>query len=384
MIEESTGSSLLRVPFVDLGASGAAVDAEIHEAVDRALTRTDWILGKEVEDFEHEFARYCGVAGAAGTGSGMSALELALRAFGVGPGSEVITAANTFVATALAIANVGATPVLVDVDPRSYTLDPALIEPALTSRTKAIIPVHLYGQVADMDAVRRISDAHDLIVIEDACQAHGAGYKGRRAGALGHAAAFSFYPSKNLGACGDGGMVVSDDLQILDTVRMLRNYGQRQKYVHEVLGVNQRLDTLQAAILRVKLRHLDCGNEARRRIAQLYTARLPRVGVVRPLLAEGGDSVWHLYVIQVRCRDDLLAYLARRGIASGIHYPVPVHLQPAFRHLGYERGSFPVTELASDRILSLPMYPQLPEEAVEVVVSAVDDFLALPRSEAVA
>ena len=368
------------IPFVDLAAQHRSVQEAVADALDRTLSRTDWVLGPEVDAFEAEFAVYCGAAGAVGTDSGMSALELALLGLGVGPGDEVITAANTFVATALAISHVGATPVLVDVDPERYTLDPARLEAAITGRTRAIMPVHLYGQPADMDEIMGIAAAHDLAVVEDACQAHGARYRGRRAGSLGHAAAFSFYPSKNLGAYGDGGIVVSNDESLLERLRVLRNYGQAEKYRHVVKGFNRRLDTLQAAILRVKLARLDGWNDARRRIAARYERGLAAVGIAPPRLAPDVEGVWHLYVIELDGRDEARAFLAGRGIQTGIHYPIPVHLQPAYADLGRPAGSFPVSERAAGRILSLPMYPEMPLGAVDEVVAALGDFVAERRA----
>jgi dTDP-4-amino-4,6-dideoxygalactose transaminase len=300
---------------------------------------------------------------------------LALAACGVGPGDEVITVANTFIATALAISYVGATPVLVDADPQTYTIDTTKIEEAITPRTKAIMPVHLYGQPADMDPILEIARQHKLIVIEDACQAHGAKYKGRPAGSLGHAAAFSFYPAKNLGACGDGGMVVTNNERVLETVRMLRNYGQREKYYHLVRGFNRRLDTLQAAILRVKLQYLAAANTARRQHARLYNKLLANhPTVMLPVEADYAESVYHLYVIRIEDREALADYLREKGVATGVHYPVPVHLHSAYQDLGYQSGDFPVSEEYAKQILSLPMYPELRPEAIAHVVEAIKDF----------
>jgi len=372
----STSSQL---PLVDLAAQHAALADELSEAVAAAFERSDWILGHDLASFEEEFAAYCETAHAIGTDCGLSALELALRALGIGPGDEVITAANTFVATVLAISHAGATPVLVDVDPVTYTIDASLVEAAITERTRAIVPVHLYGQVADMDAIVAVADRRGLVVVEDACQAHGARRHGRRAGSLGHAAAFSFYPSKNLGGCGDGGMVVTSDDEVADSLRVLRNYGQREKYHHVVRGFNRRLDTLQAAILRVKLRHLDDGNAARRRWAALYDRLLCGAGVVTPATAEGVEPVWHLYVVRAADRDGLRSFLDECEIATGIHYPVPVHLQPAYADLGHPSGAFPVSERLAGEVLSLPMYPELDAVAVERVAAAVRAFPASER-----
>jgi dTDP-4-amino-4,6-dideoxygalactose transaminase len=364
-----------RIPFVDLAAQRASIEIEVDEAMRGCFDRNDWILGKDVAAFEEEFARYCDSAYAVGTDSGLSALELILRAYDIGPGDEVITAANTFVATALAISAAGATTKLVDVDPDTANLDPALLEEAIGPATKAIMPVHLYGQPADMDAIAAVAEAHGLVVIEDACQAHGARYKGRRAGSLGDAAAFSFYPSKNLGAYGDGGGVTTSNEELLDRLRLLRNYGQREKYVHIVEGYNHRLDTLQAAALRVKLRYLDQWNESRRRNADLYAELFAEHGIATPAAEPWAEHVWHLYVLQVPDRDGLRAFLGEREIDSGIHYPLPIHLQPAFAHLGYDEGDFPVTEALAESGISLPMYAELTEAQIRTVVTAVAEFL---------
>jgi len=366
------------VPFVDLAAQQTAIAWELNEALDDVASRSDWILGRDLELFEHEFAAYCETPHAVGVDSGLSALELALRALEVGPGDEVITAANTFVATVFAIAHVGATPVLVDVDPETYTLDPDGVRAAINRRTRAIVPVHLYGQPADMDSLIAIARSHGLLVVEDACQAHGARYKGQRVGSIGDAAAFSFYPAKNLGAHGDGGMVVTGSQALRDRLRVLRNYGQKKKNHHVELGFNRRLDTLQAAILRVKLRHLDAWNQARRAIASLYTELLPD-RVIKPTVSSDMEAVWHLYPIQVEPRDRLAAFLEQRGIGTGIHYPLPVHEQTAFKGLGGDVGPHPVAEAASRRLLSLPIYPELTPANVRVVAAAVNDFFETPR-----
>ena len=366
----------LQVPFVDLAAQYSTIADEINETTSRIIQKADFILGREVRLFEEEFAAFSEARYAVGVDSGTSALELALRAYDIGPGDEVITAANSFIASALAISHAGATPVLVDVDPFTHTIDVTGIERAITSRTKAIIPVHLYGHPAHMDPIRKIAEQHGLIVIEDACQAHGARYKGRRAGSLGHAAAFSFYPGKNLGAYGDGGMVVTNDADIRKRLEMLRNYGQEEKYHHLTQGFNRRLDTLQAAVLRVKLKYLEKWNAARRWQAELYHRLLAGTALVLPSEAVGAQSVWHLYVIRTEYRDKLKEYLASRGIAAGIHYPVPIHLQPAYKNLGYKRGSFPVTEQYAQRILSLPMYAELTPELIEYVSKTILTFLS--------
>lgn len=371
----NTGSNQLRVPLVDLAAQQAAVRAELDVAAARVLGDAEFILGRDVDCFEKEFAQYSSCAHGVGVDSGTSALELALRAYGVGPGDEVIVPANTFIATALAVSATGAIPVLVDVDPLTYTIDVASIEDAITARTRAIIPVHLYGQPADMDPILEIARRRQLVVIEDACQAHGARYKGKRVGSLGSAAAFSFYPSKNLGACGDGGIVTTNDEDIAKSLRMLRNYGQEKKYHHVTRGYNRRLDNLQAALLRVKLRQLDAWNEARRECAESYRLLLS-AAVVTPVVADYAEPVWHLYVVQVDDREEMQKYLDERGIGTGIHYPIPIHLQPAYRDLGYLRGDFPIAEQTAENILSLPMYAELPKTAVAQVAGAVAEFVA--------
>jgi len=371
------------VPFVDLGVQYRAISAEIDDAISKVIQDADFILGREVRLFEEEFAEFCDSSYAVGVDSGTSALELALRAFDIGPGDEVITAANSFIASALGISHAGAKPVLVDVDPFTYTLDVKALERAITRRTKAIIPVHLYGHPAHMGPIRQLADRHGLVVIEDACQAHGASYKGKRVGSLGHSAAFSFYPGKNLGAYGDGGMVVTKDRKIANRLEMLRNYGQKEKYKHLFRGYNRRLDTMQAAILRVKLKYLEKWNAARRWNAKLYQKHLEGSGVVVPGEAGGAESVWHLYVIRTERRDALKEHLVSKGINASIHYPIPIHLQPAYQDLGYKRGDFPVTEAYADRILSLPMYPELSDRQVEFISQTVCEFQSAPRPDKV-
>ena len=364
-----------QVPFVDLKAQRASIAREIDQAISSVLDSTAFILGPEVDLFEQEFAAYCGVQYAVGVDSGTAALELALRAYGIGPGDEVITAANTFIATALAATYTGATPVLVDINPRTYNIAVDQIRGAITRRTKAIVPVHLYGQPADMDPILDIARQHRLIVIEDACQAHGVRYKNARVGSLGDAAAFSFYPAKNLGAYGDGGMVVTNDKTVAETIKSLRNVGQREKYRHELLGHNHRLDSLQAAVLRVKLRYLDSWNQARRAHAQEYERLLADSDVVLPSVPSCSEPNWHLYVVRVKDRDSLRAHLSEKGIATGIHYPIPVHLQPAYQSMDFAAQSFPVTEEYANEIVSLPMYAELTPDAIEYVCDAIKDFV---------
>ena len=370
------------VPFVDLRAQHRAIRDELNQAIQQVMERADFVLGKDVVRLEEEFATFCGTHYAVGVGSGLSALELSLRAFGIGPGDEVIIPAHTFVATAAAVTFAGAQPILVDVDPTTYNIDVAQIEAAITPRTRAIIPVHLYGLPAEMDTILDLADKHGLVVIEDACQAHGAHYKGRRVGSLGHASAFSFYPTKNLGGCGDGGMVVTDDAQVAERVRAMRNCGQKAKYHHELPPFNHRLDTLQAAILRVKLRYLEGWNEARRRNGALYTELLAGSGVITPVEAPDSVHVYHLYVVRTPQRDALQAYLRERGIGTAIHYPIPIHLQPFYAENGFRRGQFPVTEQLCDEILSLPMFPEMTAGQVQYVSTQVIEFLtSVPVTE---
>jgi dTDP-3-amino-3,4,6-trideoxy-alpha-D-glucose transaminase len=358
------------VPFVDLRAQHAPLTAAIERAFRDVMGRGDFIMGAAVERFESEYAAYIGASHAIGVGSGLAAIELALRAFEVGPGDEVITPANTFIATVLAILAVGATPVFVDMDAATYCIDPAAITAAVTPRTRAIVPVHLYGQPVDLDAVMRIAARHNLVVIEDAAQAHGARYKGTRAGSAGHAAAFSFYPSKNLGAIGDGGMITTSDDRAAAKLRLLRNYGQRVKYYHAIPGTNSRLDTLQAAVLSIKLPHLDGWNAARRVHADAYSERL-RGHVQTPVAAAGVEHIYHLYVIETPEREALEQRLRARQIQTGIHYPVPAHLQDACAALGHKLGDFPVTEAAAPRILSLPMFAELTEAQIDYVTETI-------------
>ena len=357
------------IQFVDLQAQYRTIAPEINAAIQGVLDRSDYILGEEVRLFEEDFAKYIGTAHAVGVGSGLDALELALRAYGIGPGDEVITAANTYIATVLAIIAAGARPVLVDMDPATYNIDPAAVEAAVTPRTRGIMPVHLYGQPSDMDAILAIARKDNLVVIEDAAQAHGAMYGGRRAGTWGHAAAFSFYPGKNLGAYGDGGAITTNDPAIAEKIRHLRNFGQRVKYEHVVAGTNSRLDTMQAAILRVKLRHLDQWNAARQEHARAYSGLLGGGPFVLAKIAPNRTHIFHLYVIQAEERTQVQEFLNSKGIATGIHYPIPIHLQEACKDLGYRRGDFPATESAAARILSLPMYPELASGQREFVAT---------------
>jgi dTDP-4-amino-4,6-dideoxygalactose transaminase len=364
----------LKVPFVDLKVQLDQLEDELIPAMMKVIQEGSFILGSEVSLFEQAFAEYCGTEYAIGVDSGTAALKLILQAYDIGPGDEVVTAANTFIATALAASHVGARPVLVDIDPDTYNMDVNALEDAITPRTKVVIPVHLYGQPADMDAIRAVTDRHGLILVEDACQAHGARYKGQRAGSLGDAAAFSFYPAKNLGAFGDGGMITTNDADIAEKIKKLRNMGQAVKYHHELLGDNHRLDSVHAAVLRVKLAHLDEWNMARARSAALYNEVLADLEVVAPSTAAQVEHVWHLYVVRSANRDELCYHLSEHNISTGIHYPIPIHLQPAYSSLGYQMGAFPVTEQYANEIVSLPMYAGLTEEAINYVADEIRSF----------
>jgi dTDP-4-amino-4,6-dideoxygalactose transaminase len=360
----------MRVPFLDLNAHHEPLKKEIMAAFEDVLDSSAFAGGQYVARFEAEFANYCRVSNAVGVASGTDALWFALLALGVGPGDEVITVPNTFVATVEAICFCGARPVLVDVDEETYTMDPAGLAAAITGKTRAIIPVHLFGQMADMDAIMEIASRHRLPVIEDACQAHGADYKGAAAGSIGTAGCFSFYPGKNLGALGEAGSVTTANEALARQIRLLRDHGQSRKYQHAVVGWNGRMDGIQGAVLSVKLRHLTAANEARRRNATLYSGLLRREErVVTPFQAEQRTHVFHIYAVRVKDRDAVLRDMETRGIRCGVHYPVPIHLQGAYRHLGYQRGSFPVAERCSEEFLSLPMFPELSLAQIETVVN---------------
>ena len=361
----------MNVPWIDLSIQHRTLRAEINQAINGILDRCDFILGQDVAKLEEEFAAYCGTKFAVGVDSGLSAIELSLRALGVGSGDEVIIPTHTFTATAAAVTFAGAKPVFVDADPITWNIDVKKIEGAITKRTKAIVPVHLYGLPAEMDDILSLARAYNLLVIEDACQAHGAKYKGKRTGSLGDAGAFSFYPTKNLGACGDAGIVTTDNPDVAEAVRAMRNCGQRVKNVHELSPFNHRLDSIQAAILRIKLKHLDEMIEARRRIAALYNQLLAKTDLVTPAEPMGCEHVYHLYVIRSQNRDALQAYLKEHGIGTAIHYPDPVHMQPFYSHGTDGHGQFPVAEKICTEILSLPMYPELTKEQVEVVTTVI-------------
>lgn len=362
----------MTVPFLDLHAAQAEIGDECAAAYRRVAASGRYLLGPELSAFETEFAGYCGARQAVGVGSGLDALTLLLRALDVGPGDEVVVPAHTFIATWLAVSAVGARPVPVEPDERTANLDPTLVEAAVTPRTRVIVAVHLYGQPAEMDALAAIARRHGLALIEDAAQAHGASYRGRRAGSLGLAAAFSFYPGKNLGALGDGGAVVTDDPALADRIRLLRNYGSETKYQHQVRGANSRLDEIQAALLRVKLRRLDRWNAHRQAIAGRYLTGLARLGsLVLPYAPEHVDPVWHLFVIRHERRDALRAGLAEAGVDTLVHYPVPVHLSGAYADHGWRRGDLPRCERLADEVVSLPIGPHLPMELADEVVRRV-------------
>jgi dTDP-4-amino-4,6-dideoxygalactose transaminase len=362
------------IPFGDLRLQYQAIKVELDRAIQSVLNEGWFILGKNVSALEREFADYCGAAYAVGVANGTDALQLALMAHDVGPEDEVVTTPLSATFTTLAISATGATPRFVDIDPETYNLDPQLLEEAIGPRTKAIIPVHLYGQPADMDPILAIARQHNLVVIEDAAQAHGAQYKGRKVGTLGDVACFSFYPSKNLGAFGDGGMVVTDNEAVADRVRMLRNGGQRGRYEHLLLGRNSRLDELQAAILRVKLTHLDQWNARRRHLAALYTALLGDSEVDPPLEIPDVKHVYHLYVIRCTDRDALQEHLAEQGVGTAVHYPTPIHLQGAYRWLNLGPGSFRHAERAAEQVLSLPIYPELTDTKVRQVAAHIREW----------
>lgn len=370
------------VPFIDLTRQYKEIEEEILSATRRVFEKGRFILGEEVSTFEEEFARYCGVRYGVGVNSGTDAIYLALKAAGVGEGDEVVTVANSFIASALAISFTGAKPIFVDIEPETYNLDPDALEALLKrrratgkrQRIKAILPVHLYGHPAEMGAIMEIADRYNLHIIEDACQAHGAEFNNKKAGSFGAMGCFSFYPTKNLGGFGDGGMVITDDKKLYKKLRLLRRYGEKKKYEHILQGGNSRLDEIQAALLRVKLRYLDQWNEQRRAKAHRYKKELEGTGVVCPAEKEGSRHVYHLFVIRSKKRNGLHASLKKRGIDTLIHYPIPIHLQKAYRDLGCQRGNFRITERFSGQVLSLPLFPELTESEMDEVAGAIRLF----------
>ena len=370
----------VKIPLLNLKAQYHSIKPEIDAAIARVLESGHFVLGDEIAAFEKEFAVYCGASECVALNSGTSALHLALLAAGIGPGDEVITVPFTFIASVAAIGYVGARPVLVDIDPSSFTLDPSAIEKAISARTKAILPVHLYGQAADMDPIVETARRHRLVVIEDAAQAQGAKYKGRPAGSLGHISCFSFYPGKNLGAYGEGGAVTTNNSEYARTIRMLRDWGQDRKYHHLLRGFNYRMEALQGAILRVKLRHLEEWNEARRKLAAQYDRLLADSGVQTPRQMPWARHVYHVYTVRANERDLLQEKLQAEGIQTGVHYPIPAHLQPAFADLGYGMKSFPNSEAASRQVLSLPIYPELSQNEVGEVCRIVKEVVPKART----
>jgi dTDP-4-amino-4,6-dideoxygalactose transaminase len=361
----------IKVPYLDLRVQYQSIKPEIDAAITRVLHSCEFVLGSEVAAFEQEFAAYCGTTECIALNSGTSALHLALLAASVGPGDEVITVPFTFVASVAAICYTGSRPVLVDIDPRSFTMDPAAIEAAITPHTKAILPVHLYGQPADMDPIMEVARRHGLVVIEDAAQAHGGKYKGRPVGSIGDMACFSFYPGKNLGAYGEGGAVTTNNAEHARTIRMLRDWGQDRKYHHVLRGFNYRMEGLQGAILRVKLRHLEQWTDQRRAVAEKYNQLLADSDVERPVEMPWARHVYHVYTLRTDERDARQAALSAEAIQTGIHYPVPVHLQPAYADMGYARGAFPQSEKAAATVLSLPLFPEMTNDQIEKVSQAL-------------
>jgi len=375
----------MQVPFVDLKTQYKQIEHEVLPMITEAMANGAFIGGPQVLNFEAEFAEFCDSAYCAGVNSGTDALRFALMVVGVGPDDEVITVPNTFIATTEAISQVGATPAFVDIDEQTYNMDPNKLDEYLKSRNRqsaignrirAVIPVHLYGQPADMDPIVEIALDHNLAVVEDACQAHGALYKGRKAGSLSTVGCFSFYPGKNLGAYGEGGAIVTQDEETANKIRMLRDHGQAKKYFHDMEGYNGRLDAIQAGVLRIKLKRLSDWNQSRREHAALYNELLSDTdGITLPFEADFARSVYHLYVILVDDREGLQKLLGDKGIATGLHYPLPLHLQKAYEHLDYKEGSFPVTEKVAKTLLSLPMYPELTRQQIEYVAASIKEFM---------
>lgn len=365
----------MKIPFLDLNRQYLSIEDKVREAFERVMNSGWFILGREVEAFERNFAEYCGVSHCVAVGSGTEALHLALAAADIGPGDEVITAANSFIATALAINYVGARPVFADIDPHTYTINPGEIDKKISDKTKAILPVHLYGKAAEMDAIMKVAEHHKLTVIEDACQAHGAVFDGKRVGAIGDIGCFSFYPGKNLGAYGDGGALTTNSSSLAEQLRLLRNYGQTAKYNHSLKGYNSRLDELQAAALNVKLPNLDIWNNRRREIAEQYHAMLQDSGLILP--AKDSNAVWHVYPVRCSRRDALQQYLSAHDITTLIHYPIPIHLQPAYQNDGYKSGDLPITEQYAGELLSLPLFPEMQDIEIKTVAKTICEFMKL-------
>lgn len=364
----------MKIPFVSFETMHNEIKDEMLDSFQRVLDRNMFIKGEELEKFEQEYAEYCGTKYCVGCGNGLDALYLILRAYDIGNGDEVIIPANTFIATALAVSYTGAVPVLVEPEKDSYLINPKVIEEKITDKTKAIIPVHLYGSIADMDAINQIAKRYDLKVIEDSAQAHGALYKGKRAGSLGDAAGFSFYPGKNLGALGDGGAVVTNDKELAEKVKALGNYGSKIKYHHILQGNNSRLDEVQAAFLRIKLKELDKWNRMRNEIASKYLEGIRNDKIILPQINDDNDSVWHVFVVRTENRDEFEKYLNQNGIGTTIHYPIPIHLQESYLSLGIREGSLPISEELANTVISLPMYYGLKEEEINYIIHIINQY----------
>jgi dTDP-4-amino-4,6-dideoxygalactose transaminase len=365
----------MKIPLVDLKAQYLSIKKEIDSAIKNIILQSAFIHGEELELFEKEFAKFCRVKYGVGVASGSVALDLALMALGVGPGDEVILPSHTFIATAEAVSHVGAKPVFVDIDEKTYNINPSLIEKAITKKTKAIIPVHLYGQPAEMEQILKIAKKYKIKVLEDAAQAHGAEYKGKKVGSFGEAAIFSFFPAKVLGCYGDAGMVVTNNQKIAERILLLRDHGRTEKYVHKILGYGLRMDNLQAAILRVKLRYIDKWIRKRRQIVKLYNKLLVGSPIITPYESNYVKSVYYVYTIRIKNRDKIQEELKKAGIGTGIYYPIPLHLQPAYKHLGYKKGDLPVTEKVCQEILSLPLYPELKKSELGRIVREIKKIL---------
>lgn len=362
------------IPLVDLKKQYKKIKKEVGSSIQKVLNSTHFIMGDECNEFEKEFARFCKVKYAVGVGNGLAALELGMRALGIGPGDEVLTPVNSFMASSSSISFTGAKPVFVDCFEDTFNIDVKKAEKAITRRTKAIMPVHLYGQLADMEAILELAKKYKLFVVEDACQAHGASFKGKRAGSFGDIAAFSFYPGKNLGGYGDGGMIVTNETKLAEKIKIMRNYGQKEKYHHIYLAWNSRLDTIQAAVLRVKLKYLNGWNQKRLKYAKLYNKYLNGLPITTPKIFSNYTHIFHLYVIRVKEREKLAKYLAAKGISTGLHYPVPIHLQEAYASLGYKKGDFPVVEKLASEILTLPLFPEMTEKEIRYISKQISNF----------
>lgn len=364
----------MKIPLVDLKVNYDSHKEEIDSAIKSVIDSTSFILGPAVDEFEKNFAKFCGTEFCVGVDSGFSALELGMRSLGIGEGDEVITPVNSFIASSYAVSFTGAKPVWIDVDPKTYNIDPSQIESKITSKTRAIMPVHLYGQPAEMEKIISIAKKHNLFVIEDACQAHGATYKGKKVGSFGDFAAFSFYPGKNLGAFGDGGAIVTSNKEIASKISQMRNYGQKEKYYHIRLPLNRRLDSIHAVVLNVKLKYLEEANQNRAKAAAKYSKLLGGLPLVLPQTATGGIHAFHLYVIQTEKRDQLLGFLHKNEVSAGIHYPIPIHLQKIYEGLGGKEGDFPTSEQSANKIISLPIFPEITDQQIEFVTEKIKEF----------